>query len=364
MGDFFIASSQIIGTQILMQKHQQDQTETEEATPQRSENALSAYTSDMFITLSYEVKILTVEYYRPAGTTLLTSMAAHYTFADHSGLKNSKTFNNPYDGLLEQCNNDPVEIQAIYQRHRTNRNEQQKDKLLSPDFQGVTIDEILARLENPKEHSESWRLSYQASVAHEQRTWLTWSGLWALPSQSLHMTTLEVTHSRTAPEIEELVKMLLPHVTEIANYTQTHRARLVKPLLSFDAQAFALSFLPAAGEPGRTAEEYAYSYHHLRRDIFNKVEAAGLKVGSRYVVPSAHLTIGRYITREDLETGGKLDSEKVKKLTEVIDYVNEWLVEEYSNLEWRVGQERGLTCRKGTLWYGGGGETIYQGDGF
>lgn len=43
------------------------------------------------------------------------------------------------------------QIQDTYQKHRTNRNIQQKDKLLAADFPGVTIDEILANLEDPNQ---------------------------------------------------------------------------------------------------------------------------------------------------------------------------------------------------------------------
>jgi hypothetical protein len=41
-----------------------------------------------------------------------------------------------------------VEIQARYETHRSNRGAQQKAKLTSPDFAGVTIDTILAKLED------------------------------------------------------------------------------------------------------------------------------------------------------------------------------------------------------------------------
>jgi len=34
----------------------------------------------------------------------------------------------------------------------------------------------------------------------------------------------------------------------MTDYTLTHRARLIKPMLSYDGAALALSFLPAAGE--------------------------------------------------------------------------------------------------------------------
>lgn len=49
-------------------------------------------------------------------------------------------------------------IQATYLNHRSNRNAQQKTKLLSPDFPGVTVDEILANLEDPTQPDyKDWR---------------------------------------------------------------------------------------------------------------------------------------------------------------------------------------------------------------
>jgi hypothetical protein len=187
--------------------------------------------------------------------------------------------------------------------------------------------------------------------------------LWTMPPTSLHMTALEITHSLTMPEIEALVTQMQPLLSPMANYTKTHRARLVKPVISFDAQAFALSFLPAAGEPGRSLDEDKYSYHHLRRDLFAQAHAGGIKVGSRYVVPSAHLTIARFIKPQDFEMEG---------LMRVVGELNEWLEREFwpkeggikDGGEWVVGEEKGLEVRKGPLWYGSGGETVLVGEGF
>jgi hypothetical protein len=40
-------------------------------------------------------------------------------------------------------------MQSRYETHRTNRNEQQKAKILANDFPGWSIDEILRRLDGP-----------------------------------------------------------------------------------------------------------------------------------------------------------------------------------------------------------------------
>lgn len=200
-----------------------------------------------------------------------------------------------------------------------------------------------------------------------------------MPPTSLHMTALEITHSLTASEIDALVDQIRPYMETITDFpsVEGHRARLVRPTLSFDAQALALSYLPAAGEDSatkRTSEDDAYTYHHLRRDLFALATKTGVKVASRYVVPSAHLTVGRFIESTDFETeDGKVNRAKVSALVKAIEEINEWLQKEYwpregsgikDGGEWIVGQEKGLDFRHGALWYGNGGETVRLGKGF
>lgn len=201
--------------------------------------------------------------------------------------------------------------------------------------------------------------------------------VWLMPMHRMHLTALEVAFSKTPEEIAALVSMLRPAVPSIANHTHSHRSRLVKPMISYDLSAFAVSFLPASGEhpispppvaPDTTegvTQGDAYTYHHLRRDLFEKVKAAGIEVGSRYQVPSAHITLGRYLSDEDHDT-----PEKRAKWIKAIDEINEWLEKEIWDREdaefvgeWVVGQERGLDIRNGSLWYGGG-RTIMLGEGF
>lgn len=134
-------------------------------------------------------------------------MASHVTFEsvdsrnkyeDLSGVDNS-AFENPYEALLDACNNDPVstlqylyfkdlemitmpsckfshylnvlcclfciascfarmewlitisqaQLQTRYATHRNTRNAQQKEKLLSPEFSGLILDPVLQRLVDP-----------------------------------------------------------------------------------------------------------------------------------------------------------------------------------------------------------------------
>ena len=189
------------------------------------------------------------------------------------------------------------------------------------------------------------------------------------------MTALEITHSLTAPDIEGLVDIMKPKIPEITDFTFNHRARLVKPMLGYDSAAIALSFLPAAGEGLSGDSAGSYTYHHLRRDLYDLCSSTGVAVASRYVVPSSHLTIARFVTQKDVskdDNEAVIDPSKMKKLVDELEEINRWLQEEFWHSkgpqfreggQWIVGEERGLECRKGTLWYGGG-ERIRLGKGF
>ena len=206
-----------------------------------------------------------------------------------------------------------------------------------------------------------------------------------MPVHRMHLTTLEIAHSRTPEEISSLVSSMRPAIPALTSLTFTQRARLVKPMISYDLSAIAVSFLPASGEevlspsptalppsggahPGEThegtAEGDGYTYHHLRRDVFN-MASESVAIGSRYVVPSAHITLGRYLTQADHDT-----PERRERWIQAIDEINAWLEKEVWDArdaefigEWIVGQERGLDARCGKLWYGGG-RTIMTGEGF
>ncbi|RMZ69594.1 ureidoglycolate hydrolase [Pyrenophora seminiperda CCB06] len=310
-------------------------------------------------------------------------------FEDLTGISTS-SFSNPYDALIAACDDDPAQIQEKYQLHRVTRNAQQKAKMLDRDFSGVNIDPILLRLcdptvepgfKDPRHSFVFWGRPTQKvkeMIHRVQQELLTVApNLWLMPQEKLHITALEVTHSKTASEIQELVDGVKAKIPAITNYTFDHRARLVKPLIGYDASALALSFVPAAGEglhSGRTLEDDKFTYHHLHRDLFSLCRDAGLQVESRYVVPSSHLTIGRFIYSKDLEDeNGSSDPKKMAALVEKIEEINGWLQKEFwpehnnGNIpkggEFNVGQEKGLHCGTGALWYGGG-DALHLGKGY
>ncbi|KAI4250746.1 MAG: hypothetical protein L6R42_008647 [Xanthoria sp. 1 TBL-2021] len=182
-----------------------------------------------------------------------------------------------------------------------------------------------------------------------------------MPIECLHMTALEIDFSRTAGEIDEIVNTMSGKIPEITDYPFNHRARLIKPILSYDTAAIALSFVPAAGESPpdeRQSSADTYTYHHLRRDLYELSKSTGVEVASRYVVPSAHLTIARFVTQSDIsvsEEDETPDPLKVQQLLDGIEMINTKLQDRYwpkddqkikAGGEWIVGQEKGLDCHK------------------
>ena len=89
-----------------------------------------------------------------------------------------------------------------------------------------------------------------------------------------------------------------------------------------------------------------YSYHHFRQEIFDKVTAAGVQVTSRYYVPTAHVTIARFVA--ETCRGG----DGVQEWLERIDDINCWLAG--LEVKWAVGDEAPIECRIGQVWYGDG----------
>ncbi|KAL8691850.1 MAG: hypothetical protein Q9218_003011 [Villophora microphyllina] len=297
-------------------------------------------------------------------------------FEDLSGISGMSS-GNPYNALMEACKN-TSEIQARYGKHRETRNAAQRQKYFVAEFTGVTIDPILYKLVNPQQHPDF------ADTRH-------CLVFWARPTMALReligdlqkrllivAPTLEIAFSLTASEIDDIVNQMKSKIAEITDYPYHHRARLIKPMLSYDTAAIALSFEPAAGESvpdGRSPTADAYTYHHLRRDLYELSKDTGVEVSSRYVVPSAHLTIARFVTQIDVarsKEDHRPEPGKVRRLLDCIERVNLDLREQYwpeggkdikAGGVWIVGEEKGLDCRKGTLWYGGG-ETVRLGKGF
>ncbi|KAK6543015.1 Ureidoglycolate lyase [Orbilia ellipsospora] len=327
------------------------------------------------------------------------------------------TFDNPYNVMIHNCNHDPAKIREAYNTHRTTRNSLSRHKLLT-DPTPIKLDYILLKSHVLQDGTVDHRncLVFWARPPTRVRNFIAKvqeklkdiaPNLWLMPPPNLHTTVLEITHSRTPEYIADVVNTMRPALQSIVDYTYTHRAKLTKPMLSFDGSACAISFIPATPpttdtNTSSTSEEdthnYNYTYHHLRRDMYDICKASGVEIDSRYTVPSAHITIARFITTEDhvpenLTIGEtavkeavvsptsiladssqadlsatipavKIEKSKMEKWVDKLDEINEWLAGyNGEDSEWVVGEEKGLDCRIGRLWYGGG-ETVVLGKGF
>ncbi|TAQ87371.1 hypothetical protein B7494_g4307 [Chlorociboria aeruginascens] len=298
-------------------------------------------------------------------STLEDSVERENKYEDHSGI-DIKAYANPYDALITACNNEPIQIQNRYEMHRTTRNTQQKMSLLSPDFPGLILDPILRKL---LDHTIEPRFE-------DPRNCLVF---WARPPIHIKELIGEIQkklrdlapNSLTPPEIATILKSLTPSLPTITDYTYIHRSLLYKPVLSFDGAAVALSFLPGPLPPSHQSSNLpeplpeettneTYTYHHLRRSLY-ALSSQSVTVASRYIVPSSHITLSRFVTEKDHDSAQKLE-----RWVSEIEAMNVWLKQEYwgEKGEWIVGQEKGLECRKGALWYGGGGECVMIGKGF
>jgi hypothetical protein len=185
--------------------------------------------------------------------------------------------------------------------------------------------------------------------------------------------------ARTLAEVNEFEKFLQENtpLQDIVNYTLTHRARLVRPIVSYDASALALSFVPAVEDTDHEVDgksSNSYSYQHLRSDLYDIVTEAGCQLEARYTVPSAHVTIARFVrpvgwSKKKIEESS-ISHKRARELVTTIEDINQELRSDHwkrfgdpSRGEWIVGQEKGLELMKGRSWYGKG-ESVIVGKGF
>ncbi|KII89997.1 hypothetical protein PLICRDRAFT_75040, partial [Plicaturopsis crispa FD-325 SS-3] len=154
-------------------------------------------------------------------------------------------------------------------------------------------------------------------------------GIWYPPASALHMTVLEIGNSFTPETLSPLITALRPHVASLTALP-SDPITLDAPLLTYDASGLALSFLPLTN-----------AYHRLRARLWAEVRAAGIDAKSRYVAPSAHVTIARFV-----EGGVGVGREE---LVGILDGVKEDVAKWKG--EWRL---ESLEVRAGNNWYGGG----------
>lgn len=170
------------------------------------------------------------------------------------------------------------------------------------------------------------------------------------PITNLHLSLLELGHSMTADANAALVTRLATSLSALLSYPRAHSARLYRPTLACDASSLVLKFLPA---------DDAYSIHHLRRDLFERVRTSGVSIAPRYVVPSAHLSVARFVDNGDFEEEGRTSVAKMQGWWALVEAINKNLAERFDSRSGGRDEDGAWTvdnaqCRYGAQWYGGG----------
>jgi len=103
------------------------------------------------------------------------------------------------------------------------------------------------------------------------------------PPSDLHLTLVEICHSRTPEDVLRIAGVVGPEISRIAALASL--PKVDSPMLIFDSHAVALNFLPTDD-----------ALQNARQSILEELMNIGISVDSRHGTKSAHVTLMRYIT--------------------------------------------------------------------
>ncbi|KAL1701938.1 RNA ligase/cyclic nucleotide phosphodiesterase [Schizophyllum commune] len=283
---------------------------------------------------------------------------------------------NPLERLLDTTDGTELAIQKLYEDHRRTGYDKGRTSFLSHTLsENLRVDSILAALEKARTQPALdldqidtrqcltlVAIPAPSVIALGQRIQARLKAaapnLWLAPASNMHITLLELVVAKTKLDVEEVIQKLGSGVIEqLVGYPKAHPTRLVRPRLNIDLGGLALSFVPEARGNEGVAEVAPYTYLHMRRDLYALAGEAGITPQARYAVPSAHITLARFVSEEDFvarteqEKEKEAAGEKVAEFVRLVDAINEELGA--SDLVWTVG-EAGVELRRGKTWYGGG----------
>ena len=165
---------------------------------------------------------------------------------------------------------------------------------------------------------------------------LAGDALWLPPPHYLHITVYEVTHSRTAEQLQPLLAAVRSHESQLFSALPVDRVRFDSPLLNYETSTVALTLLPVdVGD---------YDITTLRAEVGERLSAVGVQWEGRYVAPTAHITIGRFI-RSQLQRATM--EQWLAKLDELRDECRQW------QGEWCLAHGS-LQVMTAASWYGHG----------
>lgn len=103
------------------------------------------------------------------------------------------------------------------------------------------------------------------------------------PSTDLHLTLVEICHSRTTSDAKRIAEGILPQINFVLENLSS--PKLDSPMLTFSARGVALNFLPSD-----------HTLQNIRCSIRERLRQIGFPIAARYEATSAHLSLMRYIS--------------------------------------------------------------------
>lgn len=165
--------------------------------------------------------------------------------------------------------------------------------------------------------------------------------LYVISREDLHLSVIELSHRHTVSQLRsvagEIGTLRIQNILDLVS-TLSIKPGLVAPTISFDKMGIALNYLPS--------DAISYTYHHLRSDMHAVALDSGIKgIDMCYTAPSAHITIGRFISNKFFET-----AEARKKFVQLVKDLND--VQRGEKDAWTVGESQGLEMQLGYLKFG------------
>jgi hypothetical protein len=108
------------------------------------------------------------------------------------------------------------------------------------------------------------------------------------PQSDLHLTLLEICHSRTAEEAQRVARAVRANANKL--FADLPAIKMGLPMLAFDQSGCALSF----AAPGPELSLF-------RRSMFERLTDCAVPIAPRYMPQSAHITFLRYLRTPRIE---------------------------------------------------------------
>jgi hypothetical protein len=203
-----------------------------------------------------------------------------------------------------------------------------------------------------------------------------------IPVLHQHLTVLELSHRHSVPQLQAtydaLTKETAQAMTNIpSSLPKCQTIRLVKPFLSFDEKAVAVTFVPDASNASYATNGYAsdeddkvhdsdhFTYQHLRSEMHKLAMKSGIKIDTCYTTATAHITLGRFIgdsvfapssVNHDADGANDDDTQtRTRNFVKLVQEINKELESSLwgeDGMKWVIAGDKGLECQFGYVKWG------------